>query len=86
MKITLGKTYRDKINGLEGVATARAVYMTGCVQVTLEGPFNKDKNEMSSWWVDEDRLELVRAKVKKIKVKNPAGPQNSPPSRMRYIY
>lgn len=86
MKVTLGKTYRDKITGYEGVATARCTYFTGCVQVTLEGSYSVEKNEMPSWWVDENRLELVRkVKAKKIAVKKkePAGPQNSPAFRTR---
>ena len=82
--IKLGKTYRDKITGYEGVATAICKYLSGCVQVTLEGEYNKDKNEFPSWWIDESRLIPVRKKEVKIKVKRkePAGPQNAPAAQI----
>ncbi len=79
--VKLGTTYRDTITGYEGIATAICRYLSGCVQITLEGEYNKDKNEFPAWWVDETRLEHVRKK-KDVKVTAkkdaPAGPQNTP--------
>jgi hypothetical protein len=50
--VKLGETYRDPITGLEGVATARAEYLYGCVRVVLEGTGDlKD-----GVWFDEQRL------------------------------
>lgn len=34
--VTLGKTYREEIHGIEGVAVSKHIYITGCDRVTIE--------------------------------------------------
>ncbi len=55
-QVELGKKYKDKITGCSGVATARTVYMTGCVRILLEtGKKDKEENFLE-YWFDESRL------------------------------
>ena len=51
--VELGETYTDVITGFVGVATARFVYLYGCVRVLLEGGDAADPKEII---VDEQRL------------------------------
>jgi hypothetical protein len=55
--IELGKTYRDKITGFEGVATGCVTYLTGCNQVLLAPRVGEDGTMRDSAWLDEQRLE-----------------------------
>ena len=48
--IELGKSYRERVHGRTGVATATAKYLTGCDQVCLEWLGTDD--EMKDCWVD----------------------------------
>ncbi len=48
--IELGKSYRERVHGRTGVATATAKYLTGCDQVCLEWLGADD--EMKDCWVD----------------------------------
>lgn len=53
---TLGGTYRDRVSGFIGIATARAQYLTDSTKVLLEanvGPAGDEKSR----WVAESRLE-----------------------------
>lgn len=56
MKITLGKRYKDKITGFEGVATGYVTYLTGCNQALLAPTVSNDGALRDSHWVDEQRL------------------------------
>ena len=75
--VDLGKRYRDKINGFEGVATAHARYLTGCDRVLLEAVQNGDLKE---YWFDVTRLADVEIPDDELR---PGGPQSAPPSRSR---
>ena len=83
-EIVLGKTYRDKVSGMEGVALCRSQWMYGCERITLQPAYDKTKNDgkMPDMVVfDAPSLELVRdaepVKVdEKQKAKKPAGPRN----------
>lgn len=68
----LGKTYRDKITGFEGVATGYVQYITGCNQVLL-APKAADGAMKDSQWLDEQRLEVVPA-VQVITLNNGSNP------------
>ncbi len=56
MTVELGKRYRDKVHGTEGVATMRTEFLTACARVTLE--YQKD-GEVKSNSFDEPMLDLV---------------------------
>lgn len=56
----LGDKVRDKINGLEGIATARFYHMTGCDRFALElAPEGNKPGEF--YTLDGNRLELVES-------------------------
>ncbi len=48
--IELGQSYRERVHGRSGIATATAKYLTGCDQVCLEWLGADD--EMKDCWVD----------------------------------
>ena len=59
-EFTLGKRYVDTIQGVEGLATAGASYLTGCDQIQLS---SKDSNGLPfTHWVDVTRIEAVKVK------------------------
>lgn len=56
----LGKTYRDKITGYQGVATGYVRYITECDQVLLAGKVGAD-GTVTTLWTDIQRVEEVEA-------------------------
>jgi hypothetical protein len=58
MKVKLGKRYRDRVTGFEGVATSLHDYLQGCRRVTLE-QLGKDGDKIVTLTFDEPNLELV---------------------------
>jgi len=56
--ITLGNRSRDVHTGMEGVATAKYIYLYGCVRIGIE--FLKD-GKLESATFDEQRLVPVDA-------------------------
>lgn len=80
IKIKLGKKYRDKILGAEGIATAQCKYLTGCDHVQLS--WRKD-DETKEDWIDIVRLELVPEpkKEKLVSANKIGGPAAHPPKR-----
>lgn len=77
--IALGNHMQEKITGFKGIATARAEYLTGCVQILVEPQYGRPGR---GEWIDELRLEITATDLFDLKesiVKEaPAGPQNSP--------
>ena len=57
--IHLGKSYRDKITGFEGVATGHAQYISGCNQALLAPKVDADGGLRNSQWFDVQRLMVV---------------------------
>ncbi len=84
MLIELGAKVKDKITGLKGTATGRAVYLNGCVQILIEPPVLREGDPYREIWMDEGRLEQVKnrklAKKKAVK-KKVGGPCSAPPPR-----
>lgn len=64
MNEALGKTYKDKITGMQGVCTGRAEYISGCDQLLLQ-PVDKkaDGDIRESRWFDVQRCEPVKAEL-----------------------
>lgn len=61
-KLTLGRTYRDKVTGFTGVATSSHRYLNGCVRYCLEAP-NTHNGSILDIHFDEERLVEVEAKA-----------------------
>ena len=80
--VLLGGTYRDRVTGIEGVATARTDYLTACTRVLLE--VVKD-GEVKDCWFDDLRLSQVGDDVVSFAIELPSaktgGSAPSPPSR-----
>jgi len=74
--IELGKKYKDSLTGFEGIATARATYLYGCVRVLLEAK-SKSNVKPEEYWFDEQRLDIPT----KAATKNPGGPGPIAPRR-----
>ena len=71
--IKLGDKVKDNITWFEGVATARAEYLNGCISVLVQpAKLKEDGSPVEDKWFDEQRLtETSQAKA--------GGPQSSPP-------
>lgn len=86
--IKLGRKVKDEVTGLVGVATGRAVYLNGCIQVYIEPKMNKD-GKVEGKWIDEVQVvdigpglsSKLIAKIKASQVKDPAGPRANAPKR-----
>lgn len=62
--VDLGAVVKDRINGFKGVVTGRAEYLYGCVQVLVSPTaIGKDGKHPDSVWLDEDRVEVTKAKA-----------------------
>ena len=84
--IKFGSKVKDIISGFTGIATARALHMTGCVQYQVEGIQGKKQKENGemppAYWIDESKLKVMPGKVIVLtKPKPTEGPQNSPSRR-----
>lgn len=55
----LGKEAQSKVTGFTGIITARADYLTGCVQYCVKPPVDADGKDQKSVWVDVDELEIL---------------------------
>ncbi len=73
--VKLGEKYKDKISGFTGIATARTVFLFGCVRVLLESKKPKEDGTPIEIWCDEQRL-TSKSKA------TTGGPMPSPPKRM----
>lgn len=64
MTIALGSKVRDMISGFEGIATGHCDYLYGCSQYLIAPDRLGDKGELlDSQWFDEQRVEVVEARV-----------------------
>ena len=59
-EIKFEKVYRDRITGFEGKCTGFCSYISGCDQVLLQPPYNKEHPSEGRWF-DDDRLIDVEA-------------------------
>ena len=65
----LGHTVSDKITGFRGVALGKVFYLTGCNQVLVSPPIDKDGKKRESEWFDEQRLDIDET-IKRISLNN----------------
>jgi hypothetical protein len=59
MNDRLGRTYKDKISGFQGVATGHVEYITGCNQTLLQPKSIDGGKPADSCWFDDQRVDLV---------------------------
>lgn len=73
--IELGNRVRDMATGFEGIALSKIDYLTGCTQIGVAAQAKPDATDISTFYIDRDRLEFVDEGIaSKYKVKNPGGP------------
>lgn len=72
MSSHLGKTYTDVITGFKGVAVGYVVYVSGCNQLLLVPPVDKDGKTAEAHWFDEQRCKLDKS-VQQITLDNSGG-------------
>ena len=75
--IKLGQVVQDKISGFEGVATARAEYLNGCIRFQVS-PQTVDEKGKVQEAMRFDVVQLVEYKPPKTKKKAPGGPMAAP--------
>jgi len=81
MMIKLGKKVKDVVTGLTGIATGKAEYLNGCVQIFIEPKLNKD-GKANGHWIDEVQVKDVGPGVNVIsrkQIKSPGGPRWNAP-------
>jgi hypothetical protein len=76
--IKLGSKVRDKVSGVEGIATGRCEYLNGCIQYCVTTKVGKD-NKGTSPWIDEGQLVVVGQGVS-AKPEATGGPSSCEPS------
>ena len=76
--INLGNKVRDKVSGIEGIATGRCEYLNGCVQFCVVTKAGKD-NKSASPWIDEGQLVVVGVGIA-TKKRAIGGPSSNEPS------
>jgi hypothetical protein len=57
--IEMGAEVRDTLTGFEGIALARAEYLTGCNQVFVQPRSEKDNEMKTGHWFDVERIEKI---------------------------
>lgn len=91
MEVELGSKIKDSITGFKGIATARCVYINGCVQYEITPTTLKDGVPQKEYWLDEKRVILIdiikiKEKVPTRRVGGPVGhpTKKNPPSLAGY--
>ncbi len=73
MEVELGSKVKDSITDMSGIATARCVYIHGCVQFEITPTQLKDGMPQKEYWLDEPRVILVENAKKKVNAKQKGG-------------
>lgn len=64
--INLGDLVRDKVSGFKGIVTSRTEFLNGCVRLGVTPTkLDKDNKPYTPEVVDEEQLELVKARAYK---------------------
>jgi len=84
VKIKLGDKVIDKITGYVGVVVSISTFLNGCVQYGVQGKVNKENNIPEPVGIDEQSLELVKSKKKKVEKKENGGKNRLAPKQRGY--
>lgn len=74
MKVELGRTYKDTVSGITGLATARIEYLTSCSRTLLA---MTKGGEVKEHWADDRMLTLVK-KGRRVKAPDAVAPSKRP--------
>lgn len=59
MPVELGQKVRDRITGVEGIATARTEWLYGCTRILVQPQEVKDGKPAEAMYVDEPQCEIL---------------------------
>jgi hypothetical protein len=74
-EIEFEREYRDRITGFTGKCTGFTSYISGCDQVLIVPPVDKDGKLSPGLWFDDDRLIDVELEQKAKRSSSKGGPQ-----------
>ncbi len=57
-RVPLGSKVKDKITGFTGIVVGLVEYISGCNQVLVSPPVDKEGKHVDSHWFDVQRLEI----------------------------
>ena len=83
-EIKLGDKVMCKLTGFTGIAVAKTEFLNGCVQWSVLSKMGKDKKMPEEIGIDEQSLEIIPLKKKKIKRRDTGGAMNRNLSRRNY--
>ena len=55
-KLKLGIEAKDTVTGFKGTVTGRCSYLTGCDQILISPPVDKEGKHVESRWYDVNRV------------------------------
>lgn len=64
-KIGLNVKVKCRLTGFEGITDCVIERFTGCKQMSVRPPVDKDGKMQENWWIDEEQLEIVELGEKK---------------------
>ena len=77
--IKLGERVKDTVTDFKGMATARCVYLNGCVRIQVQPKeLTKDGKMLDTEWIDEGQLEVLEKPLAEAKEKEIGGPGTVP--------
>ncbi|HDY66571.1 MAG TPA: hypothetical protein ENH85_02140 [Candidatus Scalindua sp.] len=59
-KYSNGDKVIEKVTGFSGIITGAVCYMTGCNQYLITAKSKNEKEEATTLWYDEGRLDLIK--------------------------
>lgn len=71
--IKLGDKVKDTITGFEGIAIAKTEFINGCIQFEVVPKIKKGEKYPEAISIDEQHLEVITSKAKKIKKEENGG-------------
>lgn len=75
-EIKLGDKVRCKLTGFTGVAVAKTEFINGCIQWIVLPKGDKNNKMPEEMSIDEQSLEVIPVKRKKIKKEETGGPMH----------
>lgn len=78
--IQLGSQVIHSVTGFTGIATGRAIYLSGCVNLLVKPKVDKEGKMREGHWIDENELEVVEA-AEHEELKPTGGPRPEEPPK-----
>ena len=75
--VKFGDEARDLVTGFTGIVTAKALYATGCNQVSMQPPVKDDGAFVDSRWFDIERIEVIAPGKRPIETSPSGGPRGA---------